>query len=296
MLKIAVSSRSLFHIEDGDRIFREEGAAAFDAYMRDKEDTPLRPGSAFHLIRKLLKLNEAGGERLVEVAMLSRNSPAASLRVMNSVQHYGLDIEKAAFTSGRDRFGYAEGFEVQLFLSANADDARAALQKGIASAIMVPTEASDSQESSVTVAFDGDSVIFSDEADKVYRELGLSGFRDHEVRNATVPLKPGPFFPVLQELHRIQANPGAREHLRISVVTARGAPAHARVLHSLRHLGVTVDEVVFCGGAAKGPLLKAAKADIFFDDTQKNIGSAVQSGIASGHVPFGEGGITREAA
>jgi 5'-nucleotidase len=296
MLKIAVSSRSLFHIEDGDRIFQEQGAAAFDAYMREKEDVPLRPGSAFHLIRKLLKLNEVGGERLVEVAMLSRNSPTASLRVMNSVGHYGLDIEKAAFTSGRDRFGYAKGYEVQLFLSANADDARVALQRGIASAIMVPSEVCDSKESGVTVAFDGDSVIFSDEADKVYKELGLSGFREHEVRNATVPLKPGPFFPVLQELHRIQSNARAREHLRIAVVTARGAPAHARVLHSLRHLGVTVDEVVFCGGAPKGPLLKAAKADIFFDDTQKNIGSAVESGISSGHVPYGEGGIVQEAA
>lgn len=296
MLKIAVSSRALFHIEDGDRIFKEKGPAAFDQYMAQKEKLPLKPGTAFHLVRKLLNLNNFSRDgRLVEVVMLSRNSPSASLRIMHSARHYGLDIEKAAFSSGRDRFGYAKGFGVQLFLSANAADASAALQSGIASAIMTPMQAEESDDSEVRIAFDGDSVLFSNEADLVYHEQGLAGFREHEVLHASRPLPPGPFYQVLQELHAIQrSQDDSRKLLRIAVVTARGAPAHERVINTLRHWSIAVDEAVFAGGAEKGPLLKAFGADIFFDDTEKNIGSAVNSGISSGHVPFGTGGIVVE--
>lgn len=296
MLTIAVSSRSLFHIEDGNEIFEKQGQAAFDAYMREKENVPLRPGSAFPLVRKLLNLNklrDKGARPLVQVIMLSRNSPEAGLRAMNSVQHYGLGIEMAVFSRGGDRFKYAKAMGAHLFLSANAGDVKTSLDRGLAAATLRPTEREDSDsDDEVRIAFDGDSVLFSDEADQKYRNEGLTAFRDHEVANASIPLGAGPFKRFLEELTLLQqVLPAEHPNLRVALVTARGMPAHARPVHTLRHWGVHVDEALFAAGAPKGALLEAFGADIFFDDTAKNITSAVEFNVPSGHVPFGAGGI-----
>ena len=295
MLTLAVSSRSLFHIEDGNRIFETEGQDAFDAYMREKENVPLRPGCAFHLVRKLLSLNQHPGKegtRLVNVVMLSRNSPDASMRVSNSIAHYGLDIEGACFSQGSNRCAYARAMGADLFLSANAADVRAALSAGIAAATMVPREDLEVVEpdNEVRIAFDGDSVLFSDEADVTYRAHGLEAFRKSELENAHIPLGDGPFKGFLEALHSIQKEfPKGQCPLRVALVTARGLPSHGRVLHTLRHWGINVDEAIFAGGRPKGPLLQAFRADMFFDDTQKNIDSAVSHNVPSGHVPYGTG-------
>lgn len=300
MLTIAVSSRSLFHIEDGNQIFETQGQAAFDAYMREKENIPLRPGAAFPLVQKLLALNNLRNPsepKGVEVVMLSRNSPDAGMRAMNSVHHYGLDIERAVFSCGADRFKYAKALGAHLFLSANAADVKNAVDHGIAAATLVPRESADSQQdNTVRIAFDGDSVLFSDEADECYRRDGLVAFRQNEVDKADIPLGAGPFKSLLQELHNLQMTlPREQSPLRVALVTARGMPAHARVLHTLRSWGIHLDEAIFAAGAPKGQLLKAFGADIFFDDTQKNISSALEHDVLSGHVPFGAGGIVAEA-
>lgn len=299
-LIIAVSSRALFHIEDGNDIFEKEGQDAFDAYMRSKEDVPLRPGAAFNLVRKLLKLNDVlaarGQPSLVDVVILSRNSPDAGMRVMNSISHYGLPIERAVFTEGEDRFRYAKAFDAQLFLSANSDDVRTAIENGMAAATLVPREAeNDEQDVEVRIAFDGDSVIFGSESDQEYRAVGLERWRSFEEANAHTLLSDGPFKKVLELLHAMQAAfaPGPCP-VKIALVTARGLPAHKRVIRTLRHWGLRVDKAIFAGGNPKGPLLVAFRADMFFDDTRKNVDSAAACNIATGHVPFGEGGIVAE--
>lgn len=290
MLSIAISSRALFHIEDGDQIFQEKGQAAFDEYMRSKEDTPLRPGAAFPLIRKLLAINQPDKPPMVEVVMLSRNSPDAGMRIMNSIQHYGLGIQRAIFSKGTDRFRYVKGLGVHLFLSANAGDVKNALDNGIAAATILPAEREDTDSSEVRIAFDGDSVLFSSEGDEVYRAHGLDYFHRHEADNASRPLGDGPFKSVLQELHKIQQQfPPESCPLKVGLVTARAIPTHGRVLNTLRKWGVTVDEAVFANGAPKGPLLRAFGADLFVDDTQHNITSATDCNITSGHVPYGTG-------
>lgn len=297
MLTIAVSSRSLFHIEDGNHIFETQGQEAFDAYMREKENIPLRPGSAFPLVRKLLDLNKLRDPQLpkgVQVIMLSRNSPDAGMRAMNSVAYYGLDIEKAVFCCGADRFKYAKAMGAQLFLSANAADVKTALNRGLAAATLMPSDQSEAHadDAEVRIAFDGDSVLFSDEADKTYRAHGLDEFRKSELEKSAIPLGEGPFKKFLDELIVLQRTlPANDPHLRIALVTARGMPAHGRPLKTLRHWGLRVDEALFAAGAPKGALLEAFEADIFFDDTAKNISSAVEYNVPSGHVPFGEGGI-----
>lgn len=293
MLTIAVSTRALFDIEDGHHIFVASGQDAFNAYMRAKEDIPLRKGVAFNLVRKLLALNalSTNGQRLVDVVMLSRNSPDAGMRVMNSVHHFGLDIERAVFSQGADRFKYARALNAHLFLSTTPEDVKRAVDHGIAAATLLPSAgADDDSDTEVRIAFDGDSVLFSSEADDCYRANGLDAFRESEVKNASVPLGAGPFKIFLEELCRVQSClPENASHLRIALVTARGMPAHARVLHTLRSWNIRVDEGIFAAGRPKGPLLEAFGADIFFDDTLHNIESARDCQVTSGHVPFGAG-------
>lgn len=290
-LTVAVSSRALFHIEDGHEIFEKQGQAAFDEYMLSKERVPLRPGTAFSLIRKLLALNERAGTPLVDVVMLSRNSPDAGLRIMNSVHHYGLPIEGAIFSKGGDRFRYAKALGAQLFLSANPGDVKLAVENGIAAATMLPAERQDDMsDSTIRIAFDGDAVLFSAEADQCYQQHGLAEFMRTENEKADVPLGAGPFKPVIEALQLIQKHfPAGECPLKLAMVTARGMPSHHRPIRTLRLWGIELDEAMFAAGRPKGPLLRAFGADVFFDDTKKNITSASDCDIPSGHVPYGSG-------
>lgn len=309
-LKIAVSSRALFHIEDGDKVFREQGQAAFNAYMRERSDRPLRKGVAFDLIRKLLALNTIiPASPRVEVVLLSRNSGDAGLRVMGSVQHYNLPIERSVFTSGTDRFRYAEAFEADLFLSTTPSDVMEALRNGIAAATMLPTaqrhedddvlaiamseEHSAEKSPQILFAFDGDAVVFSSESDEWYRANGIESFIQHEQDKVNVPLGEGPFKSFFIKLMQLQNElSGETTPVRVALVTARGLQSHGRVIRTLREWGIQLNEAIFCGGAAKGPILRALGADVFFDDTKSNITSALSHNIqAACHVPFGVGGI-----
>ena len=297
MLTIAVSSRALFHTEDGDAIFKAEGPEAFNDYMRAKENTPLRPGPAFNLVRKLLAMNttqapSTGPSRrdCVEVVLLSRNSPDAGLRIMHSIMHYGLDIERAVFSQGGDRFRYAKAFNAHLFLSTNPVDVLTALDQGVAAAALLPKEGSVGDDSLVRIAFDGDSVLFSDEADHVTQSHGIRAFQISEQEKARTPLQAGPFKGFVEELQKLQARyPAETGPLRIGLFTARGVPAHERALRTLRSWGIRLDEALFSGGMPKGPFLAAFGADMFFDDTKKHCESASEHDVPAGHVPYGNG-------
>lgn len=283
-------------MEDGNAIFEKQGQAAFNEYMRDKENTPLRPGTAFHLVKKLLAVNavlpESGDKtKGVQVVLLSRNSPEAGMRIMNSIEHYGLSIERAVFSQGADRFRYAKALGAHLFLSANPKDVQIAVSQGLAAATMLPAEREvDASDSVVRIAFDGDSVLFSSEADEMYQQHGLDVFRESETRNAAVPLGAGPFKVFLERLCELQnCFEEGQAPIKIALVTARGMPSHARVIHTLRSWAIKVDEAIFAAGQPKGKLLEAFGADIFFDDTEKNIDSARSHDVVSGHVPYGNG-------
>ena len=299
MLTIAVSSRSLFQLEEANDIHVTRGQAAFDEYMFATENEPLKPGAAFPLVSKLLALNSTRSPQRrdrVEVVLLSRNSAGAGMRVMNSVHHHGLDIEQAVFTNGGDRFAYAHALEADLFLCSDSVEASRALKYGIAAANIVssapvciadPTDPSACTEDLVVrIAFDGDSVLFSGEADQVYRDHGIMRFRNDELRDAGLPLGEGCFKHLLGKLHDLREAlpPELAGRLRISLVTARGLPSHGRPLNTLRSWGLSVDEAIFCAGKPKGPLLRAFRADMFFDDTGRNVESARAHGVAAGHV------------
>ena len=289
-LVVAITARTLFDLEESHALFMASGLEAFAEHQRRHEDDVLEPGIAFPLVRKLLALNDGAPPDAphVEVILLSRNSSDSGLRIFNSIQHHGLDIRRATFTSGAPVWPYVKPFGAQLFLSANPDSVRGALEAGVAAATILPARATESRHDQLRIAFDGDAVIFGDESERVSREQGVEAFGRHERERAREPLSGGPFRGFLDALHRLQAAfpAGEASPIRTALVTARSAPAHERVIRTLREWDVRLDEALFLGGRDKGPFLEAFGADIFFDDTLHNIDSARRH-VAAGHVPHG---------
>lgn len=289
-LVVAITARALFDLEDSHGLFEAEGVQAYADHQRQHEDEILEPGIAFPLVRKLLALNASTSADApsVEVILLSRNSSDTGLRIFNSIQHHGLDIRRATFTSGAPVWPYIRPFGAQLFLSANPVSVHAALEAGVAAATILPARAALSGHDQLRIAFDGDAVIFSDESERVSREQGIEAFGVHERERAREPLSGGPFRGFLSALHDLQAAfpAGEKAPIRTALVTARSAPAHERVIRTLREWGVRLDEALFLGGREKGPFLEAFGADIFFDDSPHNIDSARRH-VAAGHVPHG---------
>jgi 5'-nucleotidase len=288
VLVIGISSRALFDLRESHELFDARGLEAYSEYQVANEDAYLEPGVAFPLVKKLLALNDDEVDHPgVEVILMSRNSADTGLRIFNTIEHYGLNIERAAFTNGESPYKYMSAFGTDLLLSTNAEDVRKALEKGYAAATILPGSAASAQSGQLRIAFDGDAVIFSDEAERVYQQHGLDVFADSEREAAKLPLSGGPFKPLLEALHKIQsAYPITDNPIRTALVTARSAPAHKRVVLTLREWGIRIDEALFLGGRSKGEFLKAFGADIFFDDQQIHIDSA-SAHVATAHVPNG---------
>jgi len=287
-LVIAISSTALFDMRESHEIYENQGVAAYSKYQREHEDDILEPGEAFPLVTKLLRINEKlGGEPRVEVILLSRNSADTGLRVFNSIAHHGLNITRAAFSGGNSPYRYVSAFACHLFLSTNAQDVRSALDSGMAAATLLPSQKSVSESDELRFAFDGDAVLFSDASERIFKERGLDAFTANEKAEARMPLDAGPFKIFLQTLHSLQAEFLIDEcPIRTALVTARAAPAHERVVRTLREWGIRIDESLFLGGLSKGDFLKSFGADVFFDDQQVHCSSASKH-VATGHVPHG---------
>ena len=287
---VAISSRALFDLAKSHHVFEQQGVDAYCQYQIEHENEVLEPGVAFPLVQKLLKLNQLGHKReRVEVILLSRNSADTGLRVFNSIQEHGLPITRAAFTSGNSPFRYVEPFGADVFLSSDSADVASTLQAGVAAATMLASGKSieSANQDKLCIAFDGDAVVFSDEAERVFKQEGLLAFSKHEARAAKQPLPGGPFRNVLAALHSIQAEfPAQESPIRTAIVTARAAPAHERVIRTLRAWNIRIDEAVFLGGLPKGEFLRTFGADIFFDDQQGHCDSAREH-VPTGHVPHG---------
>ncbi|AMX02514.1 5'-nucleotidase [Microbulbifer thermotolerans] len=287
-LVIAISSRALFNLEDSHRVFEEQGLEAFSAYQIERENDVLEKGEAFHLVEKFLQINHLlEGEPQVEVILLSRNSADTGLRVFNSIEHYGLDITRAAFCNGESPYRYIAPFGCHLFLSSDGRDVRQALEQGVAAATLIAGGAREHRDDILRFAFDGDAVIFSDEAEKIFKRDGLAAFAAAERASAQKPLGGGPFKGFLEALQRLQSQFSADTcPIRTALVTARSAPAHERVIRTLRAWNVRIDESIFLGGLPKGEFLRAFGADVFFDDQPSHCVSAAEH-VATGHVPHG---------
>jgi 5'-nucleotidase len=306
-LVVAISSRALFDFEEENRVFEEgmaqpqkEGGQRDAAYMQlqlERLDVPAKPGVAFSLVKKLLAFNDvpespsetqASGKQRVEVVILSRNDPVSGMRVFRSAQHYGLNIQRGTFNRGEPPWRYLKPLHANLFLSTHLSDVRAALEAGVPAAQVYPhsAHASDQHPHEVRIAFDGDAVLFSDEAERVFQSQGLNAFQQHERDNAAQPLLAGPFKPLLEALHRLQEAGTSRMRIRTALVTARSAPAHERAIRTLMDWNIQVDEAMFLGGLAKGEFLREFEPDFFFDDQTGHVNSAALH-VPSGHVASG---------
>ena len=285
-LVVAISSRALFDFEEENRVFEREGEPAYIRLQYERLDVPARAGVAFPLVKKLL----AFGPSRVEVVVLSKNDPVSGLRVFRSAHQAGLTIERGVFTRGRSPYHYLDPLKANLFLSANETDVLGALEAKVPAARVYPesAQAASRHADEVRIAFDGDAVLFSDEAELVYQRDGLDAFTRHETAHALQPLPPGPFKPLLEALHRLQAASGkdVPVKVRTALVTARSAPAHERAVRTLMEWNISVDEAMFLGGLDKGAFLKSFEPDFYFDDQRGHIDSA-RAYVAAGHVPFG---------
>ena len=284
-LVVAISSRALFDFEEENQLFEESDDRAYMALQKARLDVPAKPGVAFSLVSKLLRFNSAEQQR-VEVVVLSRNDPISGMRVFRSARHYGLNIQRGVFTRGQSPWRYLRPLQAQLFLSTNEADVRQALDAGVAAARVLPlsAQASTAHPNELRIAFDGDAVLFSDEAELVFQREGLSAFQAHEQSHAGTPLPPGPFKPVLEALHGLRET--GTMQVRTALVTARSAPAHERAIRTLMDWQVEVDEALFLGGLAKGEFLREFEPDFFFDDQIGHIASA-SAHVPAGHVASG---------
>ena len=286
-LVVAISSRALFDFEEENQVFE---AAADRAYMQlqlQRLEQAARPGVAFSLVRKLLALNTTTSAR-VEVVILSRNDPVSGMRVFRSAKHYGLSIQRGVFTRGESPWRYLRPLSANLFLSTNEADVRSALAAGVPAARVYPhsARASTAHPNEVRIAFDGDAVLFSDEAERVFQASGLEAFQAHEHSRAGNPLAPGPFKPLLDALQQLQREPANQMRIRTALVTARSAPAHERAIRTLMNWKIEIDQAMFLGGLAKGEFLREFEPDIFFDDQTGHIENAAEH-VPSGHVAAG---------
>ncbi len=286
-LVVAISSRALFDFEQENAVFEAGDDRAYMKLQLDRLDEPAKPGVAFSLVRKLLAFNDASAQR-VEVVILSRNDPVSGMRVFRSAQHYGLPIQRGSFTRGEPPWRYLKPLNANLFLSTHLSDVRAALDAGVPAAQVYPrsVHASEDYPHEVRIAFDGDAVLFSDEAERVFQAEGLSAFQQHEKDKAALPLLAGPFKPLLAALHRLQQEGTPSMRIRTALVTARSAPAHERAIRTLMDWNIEVDEAMFLGGLEKGPFLREFGPEFFFDDQTGHIESAARH-VPAGHVASG---------
>ena len=285
-LVVAISSRALFDLEEENRVFEETDDREYMKLQLDRLEQPAKPGVAFSLIKKLLAFNT--DVKRVEVVMLSRNDPVSGLRIFRSADMNKLQLERGVFTRGRAPYSYLKALRANLFLSAKSEDVRAALNAGFAAATVAThaVHAKTTYPNEVRIAFDGDAVLFSDQAERVFQKDGLDAFQKHERKLASKPLPPGPFMPLLKALHGLQQAGTPHMRIRTALVTARSAPAHERAIRTLMDWNIEVDEAMFLGGLAKGEFLREFEPDFFFDDQTGHVDAAAQH-VPAGHVASG---------
>ena len=296
-LVIAVSSSALFALDEADNIFRTQGAKAYREYQREHENDIFLPGIAFPFICRFLKLNEIFPEQTpVEVVLLSRNDSSSGMRIFNSIEHYGLGICRAAFTRGNSPFRYIPAYNVSLFLSANQSDVSEAIAKGFPAGLVLPSCAEDDgNNNELRISFDFDGVIADDSSERIFQQGGLAAFRENEIIYANSAISPGPLGELFRKLGSLrkledeleEQNAAYQRFLKTSIVTARSAPAHRRVINTLREWNILVDEIHFLGGMDKGRIMETLKPHIFFDDQKNPHLDSVGKFAPAVHIPFG---------
>lgn len=296
-LVIGVSSSALFDLSESHQIFIDKGDEEYRAHQEKNIDVPFSKGVAFPFIRRFLSINKVFSRQSpVEVVLLSRNSPETGLRVFRSIRHYGLDISRAAFTTGRSPYEYVPAFNTSLFLSANEEDVQKAIDANYPAGVVLPSQVYDDElDTELRIAFDFDGVIADDEAEAIFkRNNNIDEFQAHETEKMDIPHQPGPLADLFMKLSFMQkledkkrrSDPSYKKILRIAIITARNAPSHERVVTTLKSWGVSADETFFLGGMEKSRILTILQPHMFFDDQRSHLQSPAGN-IPMVHIPFG---------
>lgn len=297
-LVIGISSRALFEMSLENEIFETQGLEAYCQYQIDHEKEPLKPGPGFSLVKAFLELNKCTErDDRVEVIIMSQNRPDIAIRIFHSIEYYHLDIGRSIMVSGDSLVPYLKALNVDLFLSADENNVQSAIDNGLAAGIIYTQPQNEDScypkqdTSHIRIAFDGDAVIFTDKSERLFKQAGIDVFYENEKKYANEPLEPGPFARFLQRLSQMKDEcSDLNEKIRLALVTARQAPAHERVIKTLRSWGVKVDEAFFLGGIEKKVILKAFEAQIFFDDQRVHTDSAALV-VPSARVPYVGGAL-----
>jgi len=301
-LVVGISATALFDLGEADKLFREQlkvdveqAVVTYRQYMLERENEPLDKGTGMPLVKALLELNQHQKDKteapLVEVVVMSRNSPETGVRVFNNIRKLGLKISRHAFTGGESVIDYIDAFDVDLFLTTNLDDAQKVSDAGKCAVALLkepPKDIAELPSDQVRIAFDGDAVLFDESSELVYKSQGLDEFQKSEDKKQDVPMLEGPYASFLHKLAKLQRRlPFGVEAspVRLAIVTARSAPAEMRVINTLRSWGVHVNNVFFLGGLSKAAILKAFKPHIFFDDQDLHLDKASEL-VPSGKVPY----------
>ncbi|XP_051823237.1 cytosolic 5'-nucleotidase 1A-like isoform X1 [Antechinus flavipes] len=291
-LVVAVTARATFDLEAEHQLFLAQGPEEYTKYQREHATEPLPPGTAFPFIQAVQLVNQRLLERdpqergLLDVMVLSNNSPEAGRRIVHCARQAGLEISKFCFVSAEDSTQYLREHNVGLFLSADRTDVCNALKRGVPAALLFQQEV-QAPSTQLRLAFDGDAVLFSDETDRVFRERGLQGAAEYEKALEAVPIGDGPLKAFALRLGRLRDKFGPEDSpVRTYLVTARSrGDMSVRALNTLRAWGLRLDEVFFMDGAPKGPTLARVRPHIFFDDSMSNIRGAQDAGVPSALVP-----------
>lgn len=300
-LVVGITATALFDLSEEDRVFKiqyendpDSAIEVYRQYMSERENIPLKVGTGFPLVKALLELNryrKTGDTPLVEVVIMSRNSPETGLRVLHTIREMNLPISRSAFTAGETVVDYLDAFDVDLFLTTDIADAQQVIDSRTCAAAVVkapPKQMGSIPEGQVRIAFDGDAVLFDESSELLYKQHGIEAFHAAEDAAQNTPLGEGPYATLLKKLSRLQDRLPIRVEyspIRIAIVTARNSPAEMRVIKTLREWGVYVDEAFFLGGVEKSRVLKAFKPHIFFDDQDVHLDSASHD-VPSGKVPY----------
>ncbi|XP_028317668.1 5'-nucleotidase, cytosolic IAa isoform X2 [Gouania willdenowi] len=297
---VAVSSRVLFRTDREQKVYEQKGIEEYLSYQIQHENKPFAPGPAFSFVKALEAVNGRlralypQSEELFDLVLVTYNHAHVGVRLINTINHHNLFIERFCMTGGSSPIGYLKAWHTNLYLSADADKVREALAEGIAAATMfMPEKLTEVSETQLRVAFDGDAVLFSDESERIFKTHGLDKFFEHEKENEDTLLDHGPLKGFLEALGKLQKKFYAKGQrldcpIRTFLVTARSAASSGiRALKTLRAWGLEIDEALFLAGAPKGPMLEKIRPHIYFDDQMFHIEGAAQMGTIAAHVPYG---------
>jgi len=295
-LVIAVSSSALFDLNESNAVFEDDGPKAYKEFQENNLAKILNKGVAFPFIKRFLNINRRfKKQEPVEVVLLSRNSAATGKRVFRSINHYRLNISRAAFLEGKSPCEYIPSFNASIFSSQSEGDIQSAIDAGYPAGLVLPSKiVNDDESDELRIAFDFDGVIADDEAEKIYQAGQLPDFHDYEVANSHIPHRPGPLADLFKKLsflqkledRELERDRAYKRIIRTAIVTARNAPAHERVITTLEDWGVSANETFFLGGMNKDKIISTLKPHMFFDDQRSHLESEAGD-IPMVHIPFG---------